>query len=123
VSGGDGSRGGRMSQTLLQLGSSAVNSRGVLQGGHHHQGQMYRHGKAGGGGGMPGLEAALLQAARHQHGAQGKRGSIRRMDYGMGGAADDFCEKPEQPKFIVAFLLQPCLHIHFHDSLVQTGSI
>ena len=65
---GDGSRGGRMSQTLLQLGSSAVTSRGA-----HPQGQMYRHGKSSGG--MPGLEAALLQAARHQHGAQGNGGS------------------------------------------------
>jgi hypothetical protein len=68
---GDGSRGGRMSQTLLQLGSSAVTSRGAHPGAH--QGQMFRHGKSSGG--MPGLEAALLQAARHQHGAQGNGGS------------------------------------------------
>ena len=60
-----------MSQTLLQLGSSAVTSRGAHPGAH--QGQMFRHGKSSGG--MPGLEAALLQAARHQHGAQGNGGS------------------------------------------------
>ena len=111
MSGGDGSRGGRMSQTLLQLGSSAVNSRGVLQGGgHHHQGQMFRHGKAGGGGGMPGLEAALLQAARHQHGAQGKRGSIRRVDYGLGGATDEFCVTLNNPNLLLSFIQSSFTH-------------
>jgi hypothetical protein len=68
----DGTRGGRMGQSLMQLGSSAVNHRGG-----HPSHQMLRHGK--GGGGVAGLEAALLQAARHQHGAQGKGGSVRRL--------------------------------------------
>jgi hypothetical protein len=52
-----------MGQTLLQLGSSAVNNR---------MGQpSLRQGKSS-------LEAALIQAARHQHGQQGKWGSARR---------------------------------------------
>ena len=56
-----GSQGGRVGQTLLQMGSTAVNNR-MVNPGH----PMFRQGKAS-------LEAALLQAARHQHGAQGKR--------------------------------------------------
>lgn len=52
MSGGDVHRSGRM-------GSNRVHS------------QQLRHK----GGGMQGLEAALLQAARHQHGQQGNSGS------------------------------------------------
>jgi len=53
--------------------SRLVNSRTGLG-----QQQQLRH---KGSGGIQGLEAALMQAARHQHGAQGKRANPKKIAY------------------------------------------
>lgn len=99
MSGSQGGRGG-VSQTLLQLGSSAVTSSRTGAGHPNHP--MLRQGKAG-------LEAALLQAARHQHGAQGKRGFIRRKFLGSNpGSRLRSCNR--QTSRMLTLRVRPCFN-------------